>query len=190
MVREVVLTCYDTETEEFLYQAQWCYLSLSHGWTITSHDLQHCALTKPWSNFKSNVAESSCKLRHVCMHYIPYLYHTHQCLKRNASLAEVHVVYMPHIINDDISTTPLHLIYYAWSKQKHKVSHCVLIDSVRHSSGPFYSIWVSNYIHYKMWDEITYIFPNYNGLTVEVWEWIRDFIPHFIMELINYPCWD
>ena len=24
----------------------------------------------------------------------------------------------------------------------------------------------------KMWDEITYPFPNFNGATVEVWEWI------------------
>ena len=30
-----------------------------------------------------------------------------------------------------------------------------------------------------MWDEITYSFPNFNGATVEVWEWISDFIPHF-----------
>ena len=30
------------------------------------------------------------------------------------------------------------------------------------------SISVSNYIHYKMWDEITYPFLNFNGATVEV----------------------
>ena len=27
--------------------------------------------------------------------------------------------------------------------------------------------WMSNYIHYKMWDEITYPFLNFNGCTVE-----------------------
>ena len=32
----------------------------------------------------------------------------------------------------------------------------------------------------------TYPFPNFNGATVEVWEWISNFIPHFI----TYPCWD
>ena len=26
--------------------------------------------------------------------------------------------------------------------------------------------------------------------TVEVWEWITNFIPHFLMDLITYPCWD
>ena len=26
--------------------------------------------------------------------------------------------------------------------------------------------------------------------TVEVWEWIRNFIPHLMMDVITYPCWD
>ena len=29
-----------------------------------------------------------------------------------------------------------------------------------------------------MWDEITYPFPNFNSATVEVGEWISNFIPH------------
>ena len=28
--------------------------------------------------------------------------------------------------------------------------------------------WISNYIHYKVWDEITYPFLNFNGCTIEV----------------------
>ena len=42
----------------------------------------------------------------------------------------------------------------------------------------------------KVWDEITYPFPNFNGATVEVWEWISNFIPHFMMNVITYPCYD
>ena len=41
--------------------------------------------------------------------------------------------------------------------------------------GPFYQhgltlipTWISNYIHYKLWDEITYPFLNFNDATVEV----------------------
>ena len=30
-----------------------------------------------------------------------------------------------------------------------------------------------------MWYEITYPFPNFNGTTVEVWEWISNLIPYF-----------
>ena len=29
---------------------------------------------------------------------------------------------------------------------------------------------MNNYIHHKMWDEITYPFPEFNGHTVEVWK--------------------
>ena len=50
--------------------------------------------------------------------------------------------------------------------------------------------WISNLIHYKVWDEITHPFPNFNGATIEVWEWMSNFIPHFIMGVITYPCWD
>ena len=42
-------------------------------------------------------------------------------------------------------------------------------------SGPFYQhgltlipTWISNHIHYNVWDEITYPFLNFNGCTVEV----------------------
>ena len=50
--------------------------------------------------------------------------------------------------------------------------------------------WKSNYTHYKAWYEIAYLFPNFNGVTVEVWEWIHNFIPHFTGHVITYPCWD
>ena len=34
------------------------------------------------------------------------------------------------------------------------------------------------------------IFPNFNSCSIEVWEWISNFIPHFIMSVITYQCWD
>ena len=37
--------------------------------------------------------------------------------------------------------------------------------------------WINNQIHYKVWDEITCPFPNFNGETVEVWEGINS-SPH------------
>ena len=36
----------------------------------------------------------------------------------------------------------------------------------------------------KVWDEITYPFPTFNGCTVEDWEWIRNFIPQIIIGVI------
>ena len=50
--------------------------------------------------------------------------------------------------------------------------------------------WISNYMSNKEWDKITYQFPNFNGCTVEIWEGISNFILHFIMDIIIYPCWD
>ena len=38
--------------------------------------------------------------------------------------------------------------------------------------------------------EIVYPFPNFNGRTVKVWEWISNVAPHFIMNVITYPSSD
>ena len=37
---------------------------------------------------------------------------------------------------------------------------------------------------------IPYLFPNFNGCTVEVREWISNFIPYFLMNVITYPSRD
>ena len=50
--------------------------------------------------------------------------------------------------------------------------------------------WTSNYINYKVWGEITYLFPNFNASSVEIYDWISDFIPPFIGHVITYPWWD
>ena len=46
-----------------------------------------------------------------------------------------------------------------------------------------------NYIHYTMWYKITNPFPNFNGLTVEVWEWISNCTLLLTGHVITYPCW-
>ena len=38
--------------------------------------------------------------------------------------------------------------------------------------------WICNPIPYKVRDEITCPFLNFNGCTVDVWEWTSNFIPH------------
>ena len=63
----------------------------------------------------------------------------------------------------------------------------------RMSALSFYQhglIWLSYYIHYKMWHEITYLFPNFNGCNVVVWEWISNLIPPFTWHVITYSCCD
>ena len=38
-----------------------------------------------------------------------------------------------------------------------------------------------------MWGDITYPFLNFNGGAVEVREWISNFMPYIIMDIITYP---
>ena len=80
-----------------------------------------------------------------------------------------------------------------WLKTRNSESHL----QKQHNMGPLYQhvlmlipVWISNYIHYKVWDEITYPFQNFNGCIVEVWEWISNSIPLYIEHVITYPCWD
>ena len=61
------------------------------------------------------------------------------------------------------------------------------------SSSPFYEhgstlipACISNHMSSKVCDGITYSFLNFNGATVEVKEWISNFIPHIIMDVITY----
>ena len=46
------------------------------------------------------------------------------------------------------------------------------------------SLWYDT--HYNPWDEITYLFQNFNGATVELLEWICNSIPHFIGYMNTY----
>ena len=39
--------------------------------------------------------------------------------------------------------------------------------------------WIINHRPSKVWDEITYPFPIFNGCTVEVWKWRSNFITYF-----------
>ena len=41
-----------------------------------------------------------------------------------------------------------------------------------------------------MWDEITYPLPNFSGGAVEAWDWLSNFTPHIIMDVITFPFWD
>ena len=36
-----------------------------------------------------------------------------------------------------------------------------------------------------MWDDINHPFLNFNSGTIEVWEWISNFIPHFMLDFSN-----
>ena len=62
--------------------------------------------------------------------------------------------------------------------------------SMEKNLHPLQNVRWNYYIHYKVWAEIIHPFPNFNGCTVEVWEWINNFSPYFTGHVITYPCWD
>ena len=74
----------------------------------------------------------------------------------------------------------------------------LVVDRLKHNTcSPFYKhgltlipAWIINYIHNKVWNEITYPFLNFNRCTAEVYEWISNFIPHLTGHVIIYPSWD
>ena len=46
-------------------------------------------------------------------------------------------------------------------------------------------VGISNFIHYQVWDKINNPFPNVNGCTVEIWEWMTNFILSFTGQVIG-----
>ena len=70
------------------------------------------------------------------------------------------------------------LPHWRWSRAETPFIHIV------------YPAWISNYVHDNVCDVITDPFPDYIGASVEVWEWMNNFIPHLTPHMITYPCWD
>ena len=66
-----------------------------------------------------------------------------------------------------------------WCFNKYNVTHRAPLSNL-------IGTWISNY---KMWDEMTYPFSNFNGATCKVLQWVSNFIPHFTRCVITYPCW-
>ena len=50
--------------------------------------------------------------------------------------------------------------------------------------------WIRNHTPSYVWDEIAFPHLNFSGCTVEVWWWISNFIPQFIMDVITYSWWN
>ena len=53
-----------------------------------------------------------------------------------------------------------------------------------------YELLDETHMPIEVGDEVIYPFPIFNGRSAEVYEWISNFIPHFILDVIIYPRWD
>ena len=45
----------------------------------------------------------------------------------------------------------------------------------------------SNYIHYKVWGGITYLFTKFNSASIEIWEWISN-LSHILLAMWLLIC--
>ena len=89
-----------------------------------------------------------------------------------------------HYAENNYKTTQHSDVTWAWRRV---MGFYIL---VHYFGGKLLPAWKSNHMPSKMWDEIIYPFPNFNGCTVEVWGWMSNLVPHFTMDVITYPCWD
>ena len=90
-----------------------------------------------------------------------------------------------NVVSHWLSTFTIWSLFLIWSIF-HLYHHCTVMESPFYPRGPIYKhgltsipAWICNSIHYKEWDEITYPFLYFNIFTVEVCEWMLNFIPHF-----------
>ena len=107
-----------------------------------------------------------------------------------------HAICHPQTISNDWANIPVFFakchIYEYWKRAvislvmhicitNHPISFVAAgDDQVKTTSGPFYlhgltliSAWISNYIHYKLWDEITYPLLNFNGTSLGMNKWFH-----------------
>ena len=71
--------------------------------------------------------------------------------------------------------------------------HTVLMGFVLFNlyyQGPLLLTCISNHMPSKLQDVFAYPIPSFNGFTIEIWDWISNFIPHFIMDIITYSYCD
>ena len=66
---------------------------------------------------------------------------------------------------------------YLWYIYSMQLTHCCL-GSLLLTWITLIPAWLSKCTNNKVWDEITYPFPNLNGTAVEVSEWISNTILH------------
>ena len=53
-----------------------------------------------------------------------------------------------------------------------------------------FSAGISNHMPSKVWDDIIFPFPYFNGCIIKVCGWIRNFSQYFMMDVVIYPCCD
>ena len=145
---------------------------------IGSESLAAARPPKPWRQYPSRgVQPKVCRKNY-------HVYSTHD----NAGIVDIAISSIDQSRNyvDFYQTNvSIRMLLVRNDVQFHNVYPCIVprqivtfvwpSRSIYDSWGPFYQhgltlipAWISNYVHYRLYDEITYRFLNFNGCTVEV----------------------
>ena len=138
----------------------------THTHTTPTHTTPRPPRVFPW--YQDNLTVAPCQCSSPVMNNADPHWYSHKKIMCDISLCIFFVV--PCCVE---------LIMLSWVTEVWTISSITLTP-----------VWISKYIHYKMWDEITYPFPNLISAIVDVWEWIINFVTHSTTNVLTYPCWD
>ena len=105
------------------------------------------------------------------------------------------------VCRSPIIETPANQTSTSWWKLKQNVYTEHGVDDLTNSTACIYrwpvvhllaliSIWICNHMRNKVWDEITYPLSNFKSAAVDVYGWISNYIPHFIIDMAADACWN
>ena len=120
------------------------------------------------------------------------------CMERNRSIVRIHmwiVYFHKRIVEFYISPMMIEIFYIITNLHKSKkgMNHPwipfmqIMKMSLKisgHSRITLIPTWISSHTNLDMWNNV------WNGIAVQLWGWISNFIPHFTGHVITYPCWD
>ena len=111
-------------------------------------------------------------------------------LKRIFSIWGFHRMFQIHIVFHTVYYIRYSWIYtgswiWQWSGAKQCDIWSLLLTWF--NFNPSLDMWLQ-LLEKAVWNYLS--IPNFNGCTVEVWEWISNFIAYFTVHVITYPCWD
>ena len=96
---------------------------------------------------------------------------------KNYTISKVYHIFDFELTDYTLHLTLTYMPYIDWCEFN--------LDKPFHYHGStLIPAWISNHMASKVWNEITYLFVNFNDATIEVWEWISNFIPHLTMDVI------
>ena len=125
----------------------------------------------------NNVDQSS--WRYCGIHVRPVSQEMLDAALPDMSLKIINLRLQPHLSGANEFTFPVPGSEYSAKRQYHS-------DSPYKQQLPLNLPWRGIYTTFWARDGVTHSFPNFKGTAVEVWKWIRNFIPYLMMGMLLF----